>query len=291
MVSFLLDKPEFYCSHDFSSLYLYPLVTLARAELSSRAPNSSGVEGGEVLEAFSFVREQEADDKLMFLRVEAREPWLMKGAWGTMRISHGLSRRPTLIDELRDKLEQACDGEPTVGPNIRCRGEAPEASSSTDDPMAQVAEDEVVVVQSRRSTGNSVKNRKRYYMNNLKNKVLEVSMPERARETGIDEGDRMVRLYCEDRQKLWLCTKDADWALRYLRDQLSTKGVIRVAPGDRGPGARPVEPVPAGQPVVAGPLHLTDDVQMGENQPVVAGPLHLTDDVQVGENAGPVEVN
>ena len=46
---------------------------------------------------------------------------------------------------------------------------------------------------------------------------------------------------------------------------VSTKGVIRVAPGDRGPGAGPVAPVPAGPPVVAGPLHLTDDVHVGEN--------------------------
>ena len=73
-------------------------------------------------------------------------------------------------------------------------------------------------------------------------------MPERARETGVDEGARMVRLYCENRVKLWLCSEDADWALKYLRDQLKTKGAHRVAPGDRGPGARPEEPGPAGPP-------------------------------------------
>ena len=87
-------------------------------------------------------------------------------------------------------------------------------------------------------------------------------MPERARETGIDEGDRMVRLYCEDRRKIWLCIKDADWALRYLRDQIMFKEVARVAPGDRGPGARPEAPVPAGPP---GRLHLTDGVHEVEN--------------------------
>ena len=59
----------------------------------------------------------------------------------------------------------------------------------------------------------------------------------------MDEGERLVQLFCEDRQKLWLCTKDADWALKYLRDQLQTKGVRRVAPGDRGPGALPEAPV------------------------------------------------
>ena len=201
-------------------------------------------------------------EKLLFLRVEAREPWLVKGACGYRQISKGLSGRTTLLDELRDKLERACDGEPTVPQDLRCHGEAPEASSSTDDPMAQVAEDEVVVLQNVKKQALS---RNRYYRSNCKDKVILVSMPERARETGIDEGDRMVRLYCEDRRKIWLCTKDADWALLYLHDQLAFQGVPRVAPGDRGPGARPEAPVPAGPPVVAGPLHLTDGVHEMEN--------------------------
>ena len=88
-------------------------------------------------------------------------------------------------------------------------------------------------------------------------------MPERARETGIDEGDRTVRLYCEDRKSLWICTKDAEWAVRYLREQLACKGVRRVAPGDRGPGAQPAEQLPAAPPVVAEPKHMTDGVHEG----------------------------
>ena len=96
-------------------------------------------------------------------------------------------------------------------------------------------------------------------------------MSQRAPETGIQEGERMVRLYCETRLKIWLCTKDADWALMYLRDQLATKGVHRVAPGDRGPGAGPEAPVPDGPPVVAEPLHLADGVQEVEN----AGPEYV----------------
>ena len=64
-------------------------------------------------------------------------------------------------------------------------------------------------------------------------------MPERARETGIDEGVRNVRLFCESRQKLWLCTTDADWALKYLSEQLLYRGVRRVAPDDVGPGGLP----------------------------------------------------
>ena len=93
--------------------------------------------------------------------------------------------------------------------------------------------------------------------NNVKGKIIAVSMPQRARETGIDEGDRMVRLLVEDRVKLWLCRDDADWALTYLRDQLELKGVHRVAPDDRGPGVPPEAPGAAAPP---GPLALTADV-------------------------------
>ena len=180
----------------------------------------------------------------------------------------GLTNLTTLMEDLRERLRQACDGEATAPHDLRGRGEAPSASSSTDDPMAQVAEDEVVVLQ--RVKSHQALRRNRYYLNNCKNRVLEVSMPERARETGIDEGDRMVRLYCEDRRKIWLCTKDADWALLYLHDQLAFQGVRRVAPGDRGPGARPEAPVPVGPPVVAGPLHLTDGVHEMED----VGPVY-----------------
>jgi hypothetical protein len=81
-------------------------------------------------------------------------------------------------------------------------------------------------------------------------------MPQRARETGIDEGDRMVRLLVENRVKLWLCRDDADWALKYLRDQLELKGVHRVAPDDRGPGAEPEEAGAADPP---DPLAVTDE--------------------------------
>ena len=81
-------------------------------------------------------------------------------------------------------------------------------------------------------------------------------MPERAPESGVDEGYRTVRLFCETRVKIWLCTKDAQWALNYLREQIETKGVKRVAPDDRGPGALPEAPVPPGTPVVAGSVNL-----------------------------------
>ena len=129
-----------------------------------------------------------------------------------------------------------------------------------DDPMAEVAPDEVVVVQHAKTSGQRVR-RNRYYNVHCKHKVLQVSMPERAPETGIDEGHRIVHLYCEDRKKIWLCSQDADWALEYLRDQLHTKGVMRIAPGDRGPGARP-EPASPEPPIQGSVMHLVQTVTL-----------------------------
>ena len=54
-----------------------------------------------------------------------------------------------------------------------------------------------------------------------------------------DQTKRTVRLFCEDRKTLWLCVEDAEWAARYLRDQLDTKGVTHVPDDDIGPGGPP----------------------------------------------------
>ena len=57
--------------------------------------------------------------------------------------------------------------------------------------------------------------------------------------------------------------------MQYLRDQLACKGVQKIAPDDRGPGAgpappvhvcEPAQPAQAGPPVVAGSLSLEDGV-------------------------------
>ena len=92
MVSFLLGEREFYCTHSFCSLYLYPLVGIARAELSPKPADANlaqGSDGEEVVvdapvESFELVRvNEEESDKLTFLnqrlnysyRPEAMEPW------------------------------------------------------------------------------------------------------------------------------------------------------------------------------------------------------------------------
>ena len=83
-------------------------------------------------------------------------------------------------------------------------------------------------------------------------------MPERAPETGIDAGTRNVRLLCETRQKLWLCFEDADWALRFLRDQLDRSGFERFPADEVGPGRVPDDVCEADQP---GLLALQDEME------------------------------
>ena len=43
-------------------------------------------------------------EDIMFLKVTAREPWLIAGASGRKQISEGLSNRTTLVEDLREKL-------------------------------------------------------------------------------------------------------------------------------------------------------------------------------------------
>ena len=207
----------------------------------------------------------DGSEKLMFLKMEAREPWLLAGAAGSKKISHGLTNRTTLCADLRMRLEQACNGMPTSADDIRCRGGADAPSQSVaSDPMNEVADDEILDTA---AVKKEAARRTRWFSNHCKNKVIEVAMPERAPQTGCDEGLRMVRLYCEDRKTIWLCTKDADWALAYLRDQMDCKGVVHVSPDDPGPGkrrrmaqVRVQQPVLPALPVVAGPLPLGDGV-------------------------------
>ena len=151
-------------------------------------------------------------------------------------------------------------------------GEGGESGASvvTDDPMSQVAADEVV--EDAPVVANQPLRRARSFRGSVKSKIINVTLPERAPATGIDEGTRNVRIYCETKRKLWLCLDDADWALLYLKDQLETKGVHRVDAGDVGPGGVLDAPCEADQPR---PLALRDYPQsVGEATPAQSHATH-----------------
>ena len=48
---------------------------------------------------------------------------------------------------------------------------------------------------------------------------------------------RPVKLFIEDRQKVWLSIDDVEWALTYLFTQNQLKGVPLLCDDDAGPGA------------------------------------------------------
>ena len=74
--------------------------------------------------------------------------------------------------------------------------------------------------------------RARYFQNVCKGKIVEIEMPDRAPESGVNNGNRLVRIFCEDRKTIWLCSEDANWAVAYLRDQLMHKGLAPYAGDD-----------------------------------------------------------
>ena len=180
--------------------------------------------------------------QLTFLRVQAREPWLIAAACGTKQIEEGLTNRTTLVNDLREMMAQACDGLPTHNGLIRCRGDAEAAAADApDDPMNAVSDDEVTneaALQQRVRVRDA--KRARYFTNHCKDKILELTMPERAPESGVNGGNRIVRIFCEDRKTVWLCSEDADWAVTYLRDQLMHKGGAPVPSDDLGPKFLPL---------------------------------------------------
>ena len=75
----------------------------------------------------------------------------------------------------------------------------------------------------------------RYNRNNCKGNVIQIEMPAIAPEkypTCTDK--RMVSLLCQSRKTLWLAEEDAEWAMKYIQDQLECNGCLGVA--DNGPG-------------------------------------------------------
>ena len=56
---------------------------------------------------------------------------------------------------------------------------------------------------------------------------------------------RPVKLFIEDRKKVWLALDDVSWAMKYLSQQNQLKGVPLVDDSDTGPGATVVAAVHA----------------------------------------------
>ena len=189
------------------------------------------------------------DDKT-FLKIGMREKWLIAAATGRESIDAGWLGRTSLIYTLKEALIAACNGTRPRGTKVRATGQAGVDKSvvtgDTLDPMDQVASGGESELEPMEADDDSIpgtnhigRARNRYFQNHCKGKTLEVEMREFAPEAyPRDQTKRTVRLFCEDRKTLWLCVEDAEWAVKYLRDQLDAKGVAHVPDDDTGPGGR-----------------------------------------------------
>ena len=187
-----------------------------------------------------------------FLKVAAKEPWLVAGASGNRQIPNGLSARTTLFDDLKNALVRACDGQPTSATTVLRQGtdQANGTDQATADAMDDLScDDEPTPASGSKNipgTRAERETRNRYFRNHCRGKVLEIQMPAKAPEKHPKCTTTIpVRLYCEDRKTVWLCTEDAEWAMEYLRDQLEANGDCAVANDNCGPGVPP--PPPADQ--------------------------------------------
>ena len=73
--------------------------------------------------------------------------------------------------------------------------------------------------------------RMRYHRNDYKKSIVEIEIPEHPPEVAKDGQDvRTIRLYIEDRKKVWLHIDDLSWAIKWMYVQIELKGVPLVAP-------------------------------------------------------------
>ena len=184
-----------------------------------------------------------------FLKIGHKEPWLVAGAAGNRQVSEGMTRRTSLVEELKRKLSMACDG--CLETAVTASRDRMDELSDDDDllPDANATRDSI------RATRDRGQKRNRYFANHCKGKVIQIKMPAIAPEKDPTcKAQRIVSLYCEDRKQLWLNVDDAEWAMKYLHHQLESKGVPAVADNDPGPGGSHPPPLFPHQPF----LGLTD---------------------------------
>ena len=170
-----------------------------------------------------------AEKSVTFIKMATSEPWLMAVTTGQRKYSSSSFGRTSLLDDLREKVALACDGEL-------------ETSSSTEekDPMMDVAQDEESKpAEQQKTRGRGVK-RARYYKNHSRKRCVSIDWPTRCPEEDPSCGEhRKITLYIEDRLQVWLALDDVEWAVRYLYVQNMLKGVPLISEDSTGPVVAP----------------------------------------------------
>ena len=160
-----------------------------------------------------------------FVKIDQSQLWLAHAVTGESRWSHALSQRSCLIGKLKDCVEQACIGELT--------GTAPE--DAPEDPMADLDSDEDCSPSKRlkRHDGKRVR-----YTSGRTRVIVEIPFPNDPPQVRKDDDEgRMIKLYIEDRKKIWLHVNDLSWAVRWIYAQIQLKGVEWIDPESTGPSS------------------------------------------------------
>ena len=172
-----------------------------------------------------------SNNDITFVKMSAREQWLIMATTSQKQYSAGMYGRQSLLDILHDKVHKHCDGE------VLCDGEASSSSpkaSDEHDPMMEVQQDQVDSGCSSKIKGPGQK-RMRYYHNLARDSIATFDMPVRCPEEDPHCTDvRQIRLYVVDRSVVWLHMNHLEWATRYLYTQNLLKGVALVP--DDSPG-------------------------------------------------------
>jgi hypothetical protein len=162
-----------------------------------------------------------------FVKMATSEQWLLSATTGQRKYFAGAFGRTSLLEDLRDKVQQFCDGGVSSS-----SGAAIEAY----DPMMEVdqdAEDSELSPTKIKAKGEK---RMRYYENPAKDSICTFDMPVRCPEEDPDPTElRQIKLYVKDRKAIWLHIDDVEWAVRYLYVQNLLKGVPLVADDSPGP--------------------------------------------------------
>ncbi len=164
-----------------------------------------------------------------FVKMASNEVWLVFATTGQTKYTAGSFGRTSLLEELRDKVQQICDGEMSSSSGV--------AIARDDyDPMMEVEEEQGQDNIAPSKTKCQGQKRQRYYRNHARDSTVTVEMPVKCPEEDPKCKEvRKIRLYIADRKTIWLHIDDVEWAVRYLYVQNFLKGVPLVPDDSNGP--------------------------------------------------------
>ena len=198
-------------------------------KLSFGQVHISGGYGSKSMPATSQTVDYPGDSTSTFVKMAATEAWLVFATTGQTRATTSSFGRTSLLEHLREKIQQFCDGEMSTSSSV--------AMDSEDyDPMQEVEQEQGGSEVSPYRTKSQGPKRMRYYKNHVKNSVVTLDMPVRCpREDPSCTVVRQIWPYITDRKTIWLHIDDVEWAVRFLYVQNLLKGVPLVSDDSTGP--------------------------------------------------------